>query len=69
MGYLKIKKSSYWDSMSDTGFGDRIRVWSYAYRLNKFHDFKFTIIVDDFEWRELKYLNFPHTKSERNRFN
>lgn len=66
MGYLKIKKSSYWDSMSDTGFGDRIRIWAYAYRLNKFHDFKFTILVDDFEWRELKYLNFPHTESETN---
>jgi len=65
MSYLKLTES-YWDSMTDTGFGDRISTWSYAYELNKLNDFNFTIIVDDFKWRETKYLNFPCTETEKN---
>ena len=58
MSYLKINKHKYWDSMADTGFGDRIKTWSYAYEINKLNNFSFTILVDDFEWRETQYLNF-----------
>tara|TARA_Y100000592_G_scaffold41232_1_gene65371 strand:- start:3016 stop:3909 length:894 start_codon:yes stop_codon:yes gene_type:complete len=65
MSYLKINKHKYWDSMADTGFGDRIKTWSYAYEINKLNNFCFTILVDDFEWRETQYLNFPYTQSEK----
>ena len=42
MSYLKIGNAGW--SIKDTGFGNRIQFWEIAYELNKFNDFKFTIL-------------------------
>ena len=34
MPYLKLT-NRYWDSEVDTGFGDRMENWFYAYKLNE----------------------------------
>jgi len=67
MSYLKVPNTG-WDSVIDTGFGNRIQLWEIAYELNKFNDFKFTILVDENKWRETKFLNFPYTESSNIRF-
>jgi len=68
MSYLKVPSSG-WSNVIDTGFGNRIQFWEIAYELNKFNNFKFTILVEANKWRETKFLNFPHTKSSNIRFN
>ena len=60
--YLKLNNRC-WDAIVDTGFGDRIQNWIYAYKLNEINDFNYTILADDYKWRELKYLDFPYTES------
>ena len=62
MPYLKLT-NRYWDSEVDTGFGDRMENWFYAYKLNEINDFNYIILADDYKWRELKYLDFPYTES------
>ena len=62
MPYLKLNNRC-WDAIVDTGFGDRIKNWIYAYKLNEINDFSYTILADDYKWRELKYLDFPYTES------
>ena len=62
MSYLKLNNRC-WDAIVDTGFGDRIQNWIYAYKLNEINDFNYTILADDYKWRELKYLDFPYTES------
>ncbi len=67
MSYLKIGNVGW--SMRDTGFGNRIQFWEIAYELNKYNDFKFTILVEKDKWRETKFLNFPYTQSSNIKFN
>lgn len=62
MAYLKLN-NKYWDTTVDTGFGARMQNWTYAYKLNWINDFNYTILADDYKWRELKYLDFPYTES------
>ena len=62
MSYLKLNNRC-WDAIVDTGFGDRMQNWTYAYKLNEINDFNYTILADDYKWRELKYLDFPYTES------
>ena len=61
MSYLKIGDVGW--TIRDTGFGNRIQFWEIAYELNKFNDFKFTILVEKDKWKETKFLDFPHTES------
>ena len=63
MEYIKVPNDG-WGGINDVGFGDRIRHWTNAYILNQLNNFKFTMLVDESKWRETKYLNFPHTKTE-----
>ena len=57
--YIKIGDCGW--SIGDTGLGNRIQLWSVAYELNKYNDFKYKIIVEKKMWKEMKYLVFPHT--------
>ena len=61
MKYIKLCNYG-WDNELDTGFGNRMMVWSYAMYLNKLSGYDFTIVVDRPMWEELEYLNFPYTK-------
>ncbi len=65
MSYLKMPNPG-WDGIVDTGLGDRMRHWTYAYKLNEINNFIYTILVDDYKWRELKYLDFPYTEQAPN---
>ena len=62
MSYIKVPNDD-WVGINNTGFGDRMRYWTYAYKLNEINDFNYTILADDYKWRELKYLDFPYTES------
>ena len=66
MAYLKLN-NKHWDirvnTVINTGFGSRMQNWTYAYKLNEINDFNYTILADDYKWRELKYLDFPYTES------
>jgi|TARA_Y100001938_G_scaffold68865_1_gene95584 hypothetical protein len=64
--YLKIGDVGW--SIEDTGFGNRFQLWAVAYELNKFNDFKFTILVEEEMWKELKFLDFPYTETSTDRF-
>ena len=66
MSYLKIGDVGW--SIEDTGFGNRFQLWTVAYELNKFNDFKFTILVEEEMWKELKFLDFPYTEVSTDRF-
>jgi|TARA_Y100000310_G_scaffold158315_1_gene157747 hypothetical protein len=68
MSYLKVPSMG-WDNPIDTGFGNRIQFWEVAYELNRFNDFKFTLLVGKDKWRETKFLNFPYTEPSNIRFN
>ena len=62
MGYLKIT-NKFWQSDVCTGFGNRIPHWALAYKISEHHDFKFTILLDSFQWPETTYVDFPQTES------
>ena len=66
MSYLKIGDVGW--TIEDTGFGNRHQLWSAAHELNKFNDFKFTILVEAEKWTELKFLDFPRTETSTDRF-
>jgi hypothetical protein len=50
-------------SLIDTGFGNRMQFWEYAYELNRRNDFNFKMAVEERMWAETKYLNFPYTET------
>ena len=57
--YIKIGDCGW--SIGDTGLGNRIQLWSVAYELNKYNNFTHTIVVEKKLWKEIKFLDFPHT--------
>ncbi len=64
--YIKIGDCGW--SIGDTGLGNRIQLWSVAYELNKYNDFKYTILVEKKMWKEMKYLDFPYTTYSNEKF-
>ena len=68
MSYLKVPSSG-WENVIDTGFGNRIQLWEIACELNKYNNFRFTILVDADKWRETKFIDFPYTEPSNIRFN
>jgi len=50
-------------SLIDTGFGNRMQYWEYAYELNRQNNFNFKMAVEERMWAETKYLNFPYTET------
>ena len=50
-------------SLIDTGFGNRMQFWEYAYELNRRNGFNFKMAVEERMWAETKYLNFPYTET------
>lgn len=53
-------------SREDTGLCNRLLHWELAYKINKLNNFKFTILLQEEWWSELKYLNLPNTRPVRN---
>ena len=64
--YIKIGDCGW--SIGDTGLGNRIQLWSVAYELNKYNNFTHTIVVEKKMWKEIKFLDFPHTIYSDNKF-
>ncbi len=64
--YIKIGDCGW--SIGDTGLGNRIHLWCVAYELNKYNDFKYTILVEKRLWKEMKYLDFPYTTYSNEKF-
>lgn len=52
-------------SIEDTGFCNRLLHWEIAYEINKLNDFKYMILLEDWYWKELKYLKLPYTRPVR----
>ena len=55
--YIKIGDCGW--SIGDIGLGNRIQLWSVAFELNKYNNFRHKIIVEKKMWKEIKYLDFP----------
>lgn len=53
-------------SLDDTGLCNRLLHWGIAYKINQLNNFKYTILLQDEYWSELKYLNLPYTRPVRN---
>ena len=64
--YIKIGDCGW--SIGDTGLGNRIQLWSVAFELNKYNNFRHKIIVEKKMWKEIKYLDFPHTTYSNEKF-
>lgn len=53
-------------SREDTGLCNRILHWGIAYKINQLNNSKYTILLQDEYWAELKYLRLPNTRSVKN---
>ena len=63
MAYLKwVEPWGGYDFKEDTGFCNRLFHWEFAYQLNEVNNFKFKILLEDYWWPELEYLELPHTE-------
>ena len=63
MAYLKwVEPWGGYDFKEDTGFCNRLFHWELAYYLNDINNFKFKILLEDYWWPELEYLELPHTE-------
>ena len=63
MAYLKwVEPWGGYDFKEDTGFCNRLFHWEFAYQLNEINNFKFKILLEDYWWPELEYLELPHTE-------
>jgi hypothetical protein len=63
MAYLKwVEPWGGYDFKEDTGFCNRLFHWEFAYQLNEVNNFKFKILLEDYYWPELEYLELPHTE-------
>lgn len=51
---------------TDTGLCNRILHWEVAYQINKLHDFKYYILLEEKYWPENKLLDLPTTKTITN---
>ena len=63
MAYLKwVEPWGGYDFKEDTGFCNRLFHWEFAYQLNEVNNFKFKILLEDYWWPELEYLELPYTE-------
>ena len=63
MAYLKwVEPWGGYDSKNDTGFCNRLFHWELAYQLNEINNFKFKILLEDYWWPELEYLELPYSE-------
>ena len=63
MAYLKwVEPWGGYDSKNDTGFCNRLFHWEFAYQLNEINNFKFKILLEDYWWPELEYLELPYSE-------
>jgi len=63
MAYLKwVEPWGGYDFKEDTGFCNRLFHWEFAYQLNEINNFKFKILLEDYWWPELEYLELPYTE-------
>ena len=61
MAVIKVENGSW--LVYDTGFGDRIQQWEVAYKLSKNNGFSHTLLVEDYAWKETKFIDFPYTET------
>jgi hypothetical protein len=63
MAYLKwVEPWGGYNFVEDTGFCNRLFHWELAYQLNEINNFKFKILLEDYWWPELEYLELPYTE-------
>ena len=63
MAYLKwVEPWGGYNFIEDTGFCNRLFHWELAYQLNEINNFKFKILLEDYWWPELEYLELPYTE-------
>ena len=63
MAYLKwVEPWGGYNFVEDTGFCNRLFHWELAYQLNEINNFKFKILLEDYWWPELEYLELPYSE-------